>query len=325
MDQDKKLVLFTLIGAGVALLTRKVIKKINAYDFSGKTALVTGGSRGLGFYLAQQLLKRGATVIICARDKEELVKAKEKLSKINESIFTAICDITKRPEVDQMVENIIKDHGKIDVLINNAGVMQVGPMESMNYEEYDEAFAVHFWGVLHTTMAVIPQMKRMGSGRIINVSSIGGKVGLPHMAPYSASKFALTGYSESIHSELKKDGILVTTAFPGPVNTGGYRHAKMKGNELEEFKWFSEADTMPVLAMKADQVAKNILEASAEGNSEIVISLSTKLVVALQGLFPGLVADMLTLFNYFLPDPTKELSEDFKEPSFLPHNGKDVD
>src|SRR5204862_4688180 len=134
------------------------------------------------------------------------------------------------------------------VLINNAGVITVGPFEDFSKADFDEAMAIHFWAALYTLKAALPHMRKAGGGRVVNISSIGGKVGVPHLAAYCASKFALTGFSQSIRAELAKDNIRVTTVAPGLMRTGSHVNAKFKGNHAAEFAWFSVSSGTPLIS-----------------------------------------------------------------------------
>ena len=203
-----------MIGAGAVALAKFVWRKMTEYDLRDKTVLVTGGSRGLGLVLAREFARNGAQVAICARDEEELEKARVDLLERGADVMTVQCDVTKNEEVENMVNRVHERFGKIDVLVNNAGTIQVGPLEVMNRKDFKKAMKAHFWGPLNTILAVLPEMRERQDGRIVNISSIGGKIAVPHLVPYSASKFALVGLSKGLRAELRKDGIVVTTVCP---------------------------------------------------------------------------------------------------------------
>jgi short-subunit dehydrogenase len=185
--------------------------------------------------------------------------------------------------------------------MNDAGVIQVGPLETMSAKDYRQAMDVHFWGPFHTINAVLPQMKRRGSGRIVNITSIGGRISVPHLLPYSASKFALVGFSEGLRAELAKDGIVVTTVTPGLMRTGSPRNAQFKGQHRAEYAWFAISDSLPGVSMSAERAARQIIEACRHGRSEITLSLPAKIATTIHGLLPGLTADVLGLVNRLLP------------------------
>jgi len=167
-----------------------------SFDLEGKVVLITGGSRGLGLVMARQLVAQRARVAICARDPDELRRAKAEL----DELVTVACDLTDGDALDRLVSEVAAQLGPIDCLINNAGIIQVGPMKHMMIEDYERAMATHFWAPLRLSLAVLPKMLERGGGRIVNIASIGGKIAVPHMLPYTASKFALVGLSEGMRA-----------------------------------------------------------------------------------------------------------------------------
>jgi len=301
---NKPTVLLTAGGVGLLLATRAVVRKRRGYDLRNKVVLITGGSRGLGLVMARQLLRQGARVAICARDALELQRAYSDLGPEHGRVLTVPCDISERGQVTAMVHAVQQYFGRIDVLINNAGTIQVGPMELMTLEDYDEAMNVHFWGPLYAVLAVLPGMRQRREGRIVNISSIGGKVSMPHLLPYNASKFALVGLSEGLRAELAKDRIFVTTVCPGLMRTGSPRNAFFKGQHRAEYAWFSVSDALPLISQSAERAARQIIAALKRGDAEVVLSPPAKLATILHGLFPGLMADVLGLANaLLLPAP----------------------
>jgi short-subunit dehydrogenase len=302
-EQNNKALLLGAAGVGALLVTRSLVRRWSEYDLRGKTVLITGGSRGLGLVMAREFAREGARLAICARDEAELERARADLKKLGAQVIAVPCDVTDRAQVNEMV-SIVHDHyGQVDVLVNNAGVIQVGPVEVMTLEDYEEAMKVHFWAPLYTTLAVLPEMRRRGDGRIVNISSIGGKISVPHLVPYSASKFALVGLSEGLRAELQKDGVVVTTVCPGLMRTGSPRNAIFKGQHRAEYAWFSISDALPVTAMQAERAARQIIGACQRGDAEVVLTIQAQLAVKFHGLFPGLTADLLGLVNRVLPGP----------------------
>ncbi len=290
-------------GVGALLAARAVTRRWREYDFKDKVVLITGGSRGLGLVLAREFAKEGARLAICARDSEELDRARADLKARGANVLAVPCDVTERAQVDELVQTVEQHLGKVDVLVNNAGLIQVGPVEVMTVEDYEEAMKVHFWGPLYTMLAVLPEMRARRGGRIVNISSIGGKISVPHLVPYSASKFALVGLSEGLRAELQKDGVVVTTVCPGLMRTGSPRNATFKGQHRAEYAWFSISDALPVTSMNAERAASQIISACQRGDAEVVLSIQAQLAVKFHGLFPGLTADMLGLVNRLLPGP----------------------
>jgi NAD(P)-dependent dehydrogenase (short-subunit alcohol dehydrogenase family) len=301
------------IGVGAALIAWEARRRARAIDFRDRVVLITGGSRGLGFVLARRLAAEGARLALLARNMDDLETAAAKLREAGADVFTVTCDVGVREQASEAVRQIVEHFGRLDVLINNAGIIQVGPVQNMEYEDFQQAMAVHFWGPLHTMLAAVPHMSARGGGRIVNISSIGGRVPVPHLAPYTASKFALTGLSESLRAELKRNRVLVTTVSPGLMRTGSPLRAGVKGQHEEEFAWFAVSDSLPLLSISAERAAAKIIEACRYGDPELTITPQAKLAVALHGIAPGLVTRMMTLANWLLPAPVGPEGNRIKE------------
>ncbi|MGA9995395.1 MAG: SDR family oxidoreductase [Pyrinomonadaceae bacterium] len=297
------LMLAVAAGAGALLAMRAAISWWREYDFHDRVVLITGGSRGLGLVMAREFAKEGARVAICARDTGELERARVDLQKRGARVLAVPCDVTDRAQVNEMVSIVRDYYGRVDVLVNNAGVIEVGPVEVMTLEDYEVAMKTHFWGPLYTTLAVLPEMRRRRDGRIINITSIGGKISVPHLVPYSASKFALVGLSEGLRAELAKDDVVVTTVCPGLMRTGSPRNAEFKGQHRAEYAWFSISDALPVTSMQAERAARQVIDACRRGDAEVVLSIQAQIAVRFHGLFPGLTQDILGLVNRLLPAP----------------------
>ena len=179
----------------------------------------------------------------------------------------------------------------------------VGPVEVTTIDDYRSSINTHFWGPFFTTMAALPEMQRRREGRIVNISSIGGKISVPHLLPYSVGKFALTGFSEGLRSELLKDNIYITTVCPGLMRTGSPRNALFKGNNEAEYTWFSLSDALPLISMSPKRAARQIVTACQRGDAEVVLSLPAKVAVRFHGLAPATTANFLSLVNRMLPPP----------------------
>jgi len=185
--------------------------------------------------------------------------------------------------------------------------------------------AVHFWGAFYTMNAVLPEMKRRGEGRIVNISSIGGKMNVPHLAPYCASKFALVGLSGAMRLELVKDNIYVTTVCPGLMRTGSHVNAIFKGQNKKEFAWFSIGNALPVSSIGAERAAEQIVEATRRGDAELIVSIQAKLAAKANALLPEMTAEISEMINRILPSAggigeghaLGRESESFISPSFL--------
>ncbi|MDB5309253.1 MAG: family NAD(P)-dependent oxidoreductase [Gemmataceae bacterium] len=274
------------------------------YDFRGKNVLLTGGSRGLGLVLARELAARGASLAICSRDPDELTSAFEELVLTGARVVAVECDVTDRDRVREFVAVARQRLGPVDVLVNNAGIIGVGALEDTRLEEFELSLKTHLWASLYTTLEVVPEMKARRTGRIVNISSFGGKVAVPHMLPYVVGKFALVGLSHGLRAELARYGIVVTTVCPGLMRTGSHIQAEFKGRHEEEYRWFAIGNAIPGFSMNAERAARQILRGVALGDAEVVLTIPAKAAVVAQALFPGLVSAVLAAANRFiLPDP----------------------
>jgi NAD(P)-dependent dehydrogenase (short-subunit alcohol dehydrogenase family) len=291
------------LALGSALIARG-LRSTRRIDFHGRSVVITGGSRGLGLLVARRFAAEGARLTLAARDRGELERAQEELTATGAEVEIVVCDVGVRAEAERLVREVVERNGGIDVLINNAGVMKVGPVEHMEVADFEEAMAVHFWGPLHTMLAAIPAMREKGGGRIVNVSSIGGRVGVPHLTPYCASKFALAGLSDSMRGELAKDGISVTTVTPGLMRTGSPFNAWFKGRHRDEFAWFLISDSLPLASIDGQQAARQLVDACRHGDAELIIGWPAKLAVLAHAVIPEAVAMAMSLANQFiLPAP----------------------
>ena len=288
-------------GLGTAIAVRA--RRARAFDFSGKSVVIFGGSRGLGLVMARELAAEGARLTLIARDGEELDRARRELDERGAWVGTIACDIRDREQVESAIAQAVAINGGLDVLINDAGVIQVGPLEHMTLEDFENAMDTHFWGPLHAIFAARPHLRRSASSRIVNISSIGGKVAVPHLLPYSASKFALAGLSEGLHAELGREGIAVTTVCPGLMRTGSTYNALFKGRHRREFTWFHVADSLPGISIDARRAARQVIEACRRGDPELVITQAARCAVVMNAMFPNLVARTMRLVNAFLPSP----------------------
>jgi len=301
--ENREVALCAVAGLGAVLLARGLARRLRQYDLRGKTVLITGGSRGLGLVLARLFSDEGANLAICARDEADLERAAVELRERGAPVLAVPCDVTDRDQVQEMVGAVRTRFGRIDVLVNNAGVIQAGPMEVMTLADYEEAMNIHFWAPLYATLAVLPEMRRRREGRIVNISSVGGKVSFPHLLPYNTSKFALVGFSEGLRAELAKDGIGVTTVIPGLMRTGSHLNAFFKGKHRAEFAWFSLSDTLPGSSIPAERAARQIVAACRRGDAEVILSFAAQNAVFFHKLFPGATSDVLGLVNRLLPAP----------------------
>ncbi len=292
-------------GVAVALAASRLARARHRISFDGRVVVITGGSRGLGLVMARQFVDEGAHVVLLARDLGELERAVEDLESRGRGGVTALrCDIRRRADVRAAVDAILDRHRTVDVLLNNAGVIQVGPFEHMTEDDFENAMATHFWGPLHLMLETLPTMIHRRFGRIVNVSSIGGRIAVPHLGPYCASKFALVGLSDAARAELDRYGIRVTTVAPGLMRTGSPMNAQFKGQHDVEYAWFKVSSSIPGLTIAAERAARRIVEACRYGDPSLTITPQAKLAAAMNAVAPNAVARAMMAVSRMLPART---------------------
>jgi short-subunit dehydrogenase len=202
-----------------------------------------------------------------------------------------------------LLDQVTAHYGRIDILVNNAGVIQFGPVQSMTKGDFEQSMDIMFWGTVQPTLSVIPQMRSRGTGRIVNITSVGGKVSVPHLVPYNSAKFAALGFSEGLHSELKQDGITVTTIVPGLMRTGSFVNAEFKGDVEKEYTWFSLGSSLPFITIDAERAARQIVQATKRGEAERILSIPANILARLNGVAPATTGRILGLIDrYALPN-----------------------
>jgi short-subunit dehydrogenase len=279
--------------------------------YKDKVALISGGSRGLGLQIAKEICARGGKVSLLARDSGELDRAKKDLARFNTDVLIAQCDLLETAQIQSAVQQTLQHFRKIDILINNAGIIEIGPLVHMQFKDFERAMRLHFWAPYILQFLIVPHMRAKGGGRIVNISSIGGRIAVPHMVPYSASKFALAGLSDAIRAELARDKIFVTTVTPGVMRTGSEVHATFKGDHAAEHRWFNGSLRIPFASISMERAARRIVNACARGKPALVMPFSTYLIIAANAVFPNLMARAMTTFGRSLPP---QVSQNGNEP-----------
>lgn len=270
-------------------------------SLKNRVVMITGGSKGLGFVIAKQLVKEDCRLALCARNMEELIDAREELKKAGGNALISVCDVSDKEAVDVFVKKVIKHFGEIDIVVNDAGVIMVGAIESFSMHEFEEAMNIMYWGIVNTTLSVLPHMKERKNGQIINITSVGGKVSIPHLLPYSAAKFAAVGFSEGISAELRKDNIHVTTIIPGLMRTGSYLNALFQRDNKTEFKIFSLMSTAPLITISADYAARMTIKAIKSKKIELVLGLPAKVLIEAHHFFPETSIKLFGFLSQFIP------------------------
>jgi short-subunit dehydrogenase len=283
----------------------------------GKVIVITGGSRGLGLALAEELGRAGAKLALSARDGDELARARDLLIERHcvcddNDIFLFAADLRSAEEAEELIRQSSLRFGRIDVLINNAGIITVGPVESQTVADFRDVMDTNFFSGVHCTLAVLPEMLARKDGAIVNIASIGGKIAVPHLLPYAASKFAAVGFSEGLTVELRGKGIRVTTVCPGLMRTGSHLNAQFKGQAEREYCWFSVAAGFPGLSASVRSAARKIATAISEGKREIAITPPAILAARLGNVMPTATSLVLQLMNFALPSAPRGITAKYR-------------
>jgi len=304
MNNQQRFATGAAVGFGAMLIGARLARSRHAISFDGRVVVITGGSRGLGLVMARMFADEGARVVLLARDLDELERARQDLEPRRGDVVTIRCDIRRRADVRAAIDQVMDRWHAIDVLVNNAGVIQVGPFDHMDLEDFENAMATHFWGPLNLMLEVVPIMQHRMFGRIVNIASIGGKIAVPHLTPYSASKFALVGLSDGARAELDHYGIRVTTVAPGLMRTGSPVNASFKGRHESEYAWFKLSSSIPGVTISAERAARKILQAARYGDPDLTITPQARAAAAANAVLPGVVARAMMLVDRLLPGPT---------------------
>jgi NAD(P)-dependent dehydrogenase (short-subunit alcohol dehydrogenase family) len=283
-------------------------------SLTGLSAVVTGGSRGLGLLLADQLRARGCTVTVAARDQAELETARALLldrrpngrrggGEGGATVRTAVCDVRNRESVRALYEETAAETGGVDVVLANAGIIQVAPLDRTGAEEFRDAMDTMFMGALHASLEALPYLRRTSvGGRLGLIGSVGGLLSVPHMLPYSCAKAAVGTLAEGLRAETAPSGVSVTAVHPGLMRTGSHLHAEFGGDKAREFSWFSALAGTPLLSMDAERAAARAVTAVERRSPRLVLTPAARAAGLAHGVAPGLTTRLSTLVNRALPD-----------------------
>jgi short-subunit dehydrogenase len=252
----------------------------------GKIVFITGASSGIGALTAALLAERGAIPVLTGRNYAKL----EQISKTIHGTHSILrMDVTDEASVQQAVDEAIRKYGRIDILLNNAGFGKFELFTDASVESFAEMMDTNYMGIVRCTKAVLPHMLKQGSGHIVNVASMAGKIGSSKSTAYSATKHAVLGFTNSLRMELKPQGIKVSSVNPGPIDTEFFAVADPTGSYVKNVGWFM---------MKPAYVAKMIVRVMERGKEELDLPRAASVGIWFYGLFPRL-ADRLVggLFN----------------------------
>lgn len=261
-----------------------------------ETVLITGASQGIGKATTFLFAEKGYNLVLAARDSERLEAVANQVRVLGSEVLAIATDVRNPEQVDTLIQTALAHYGSIEVLINNAGVYLLGSVEACELSDWHQIIDTNLWGYIHTINALLPHFLERQKGTIVNIGSIAGKVPIPYQVPYTTSKYAVTGLTESLHAELFPKGIKVCAVHPNFIKTDLMERAIFRGKDAESAQkrreLVEQAIKAPVLE-KPEDVAKVIWEAVANQKAEIMVG-SANFAKTAYRLFPGL---MQTLFR----------------------------
>ena len=251
-------------------------------SFKNKVVLITGASSGIGRETAIEFAKLGANLILVARRKDKLKQTEDELKKYNVSILACQCDVSKKDQVKEMSETVLEKFSSVDILINNAGFAIYGSVSDLSISDIESQMETNYFGMVYCIKNFLPSMLKKESGHIVNVASVAASFGLPGIASYCASKFAMLGFSEGLKHELKDTGIEITVVSPIMVRTNFFDHPS-----FEKMPKYSPTSLDP------KTVAKTILKAANSSRLEIIVPSVVRGAIWMKSTFPFFINPIL--------------------------------
>jgi len=245
-------------------------------NFENKVVVITGASSGIGEAAAEKFAKKGANIVLVARRKEKLEQVEKNLSKYSIKTLIQVCDVSDKEQVKQMSEKVIETFSKIDILVNNAGFVIYGKIKELSIEDIESQMQTNYFGTIYCTKSFLPHLLKQNSGHIVNVASVGGSFGVPGIASYCATKFAILGFSEGLHHELHDTNVGVTVVSPIMVRTSLFDHPS--------FKNFTKFATG--ISLSSETVANAIVKATNSSRLEIVVPSVVRIGIWFKQTFP---------------------------------------
>lgn len=255
------------------------------------TVLITGASQGIGKATALLFARNGYDLVLAARQSDRLEAVGQEIQNLGRAVLTVSTDVRDPQQVKILVDKALDRYSAIDVLINNAGIYISGPVEDFSLEDWHNTIDTNLWGYIHTIHALLPHFIERGTGTIVNLSSIGGKVPIPYLAPYNTSKFAVTGLTEAMHSELKPKGIHVCGIYPSLIKSSFMERAIFEGKDEQDIQarrdQLNQVLSTPVIE-KPEDVAQAIWKAVKDQKAEVLVG-SANVSKSAYNLFPGVM------------------------------------
>ncbi len=296
-----------LVGCGLGIAAY-ITRQTPTPDIQGKVVIITGGSRGLGLALAEEFARQGARLALCARDSRRLEAARERIESLGAEVLVIPCDVTDQAQVQMLVDSALDRYGVVDILVNAASALRVGPVLTQDLQDFADVMDATFWGMAYATLAVLPHMLERQSGQIVNVASIAGAVSMPHLAAFDSAQSAAIGFARSLRAELAGTGIAVTTVLSGFLRESAQGTALIEDSRRSE-TWTGQIAASPLATLGTAQAARAIVTATRQGKAEVLIPSTLKALTVCYDLFPG---PTLALLNRIGPSHPVERAQAIK-------------
>ena len=268
--------------------------------FQGRVGAITGAGSGIGRAVATELARRGAEVALCDVDEAGLAETADRIQATGTRVSAQRVDVADRQAVEEWADKVAADHGKVNLIVNNAGVALGANVETMSYEDLEWLMGVNFWGVVHGTKAFLPHLRNAGEGHIVNISSVFGMMGIPSQSAYNAAKFAVRGFTEALRIELDGDGgnVSCTTIHPGGIKTniarnGRFDDATMSGLGQDPDKLLEMSER--AFRTTPEKAAQVILDAVQADKRRAFIGADAQLFKLMAILPPGMYQNAIRL------------------------------
>ncbi len=251
-------------------------------DFKNKVVLITGASSGIGKQTAIEFAKLGSNIILVARRKNKLEQVENELKQFNVNTLVCVCDVSKKDQVEELSKTVLQKFNSIDILVNNAGFAIYGSVSDLSIDEIESQMETNYFGMIYCVKNFLPLMLKKKSGHIVNVASVAASFGLPGIASYCASKFAMLGFSEGLKHELSGTGVGITVVSPIMVKTDFFNHPS-----------FKKIPKPTLTSLESETVAKAILKAANSCRLEIITPSIVRIAVWLKHTFPYFINPIL--------------------------------
>lgn len=263
-------------------------------NFKNKVVLITGASSGIGKDAATEFAKKGANIVLVARTKDKLEQVAGELKKFHVLTLVCQCDVSQKDQVSQMSKKVLNEFGHVDVLVNNAGFAIYGSVSDLSIGDIESQMETNYFGMIYCVKSFLPSMLDRKSGHIVNVASVAASFGLPGIASYCASKFAMLGFSEGLKYELKNTGVGITVVSPIMVRTNFFDHAS-----------FAKIPKYSPMSLNSKTVARAVLRAVGSPRLEIIVPSVARGAVWMKNTFPYLINPVLGMSFKKQLDSTK--------------------